>query len=268
MGLRCAARSTSMRDSIVLSIGDNLSEILASDKGRSSDPVTNAQLRRAAGLTAAAGISWRRRHIETGRNPTDQGSRIADDGELAPGETLRRTPAQRNAAFFAARRGAARACGLPHAAFAAELTVPTPKTRPLGVRALLDSASAHRGGAAERASGGAADRARASGGAGDLIGGSADRASLADGHSPRLCRQCGVPWVQGGVCALSSDLPRPAGREPCPVRRPSHTGASWRPTRRRRGCEWASQGRPGVGAPGDRRGSLCLSGRTRDGGGF
>ena len=84
MGLRCAARSTSMRDSIVLSIGDNLSEILASDKGRSSDPVTNAQLRRAAGLTAAAGISWRRRHIETGRNPTDKGSRIADDGELAP----------------------------------------------------------------------------------------------------------------------------------------------------------------------------------------
>ena len=121
-----------MRDTIVLSLGDNLSEILASHKGRSSDPVANAQLRRAAGLTAAAGIFWRRRHIETGRNPTDKGSRVADEGELEPGATLRRTPAKRNAAFFAARRGAARACGLPHAAFAfaSALAVPTPKTRP------------------------------------------------------------------------------------------------------------------------------------------
>ena len=87
MGLRAAARDHAQREKIVLSLGENLSEILASDKGRSHDPVLKSLLRRAAGLCVVSGIGWRRPHIETGRNPTDAGSRLADSGLLQPGES-------------------------------------------------------------------------------------------------------------------------------------------------------------------------------------
>ena len=63
------------------------------DKGRAKDPALNAQCRRAAGLMTGAGIRWCRRHVESGRNPTDKGSRLADSGVLQPGEIVRRTPA-------------------------------------------------------------------------------------------------------------------------------------------------------------------------------
>ena len=105
MGLRDASRTPSLQDSILLSLGDNLSEILATDKGRSQDPVLNALLRIRAGLCVSSGIEWRRRHVETKRNPTDRGSRLADDGGLGPGEIRRRT--QRHRESLEARSTAA-----------------------------------------------------------------------------------------------------------------------------------------------------------------
>ncbi len=126
-GLRHAAAVPELQDTIVLSIADDLAEICASDKGRSKDPALNSLLRRSAGLQLASGISWRRRHVESRRNPTDQGSRVADRGGLAPGELLRRTKPQVRRGYAVARSAAARACGLPHADFAAQMRIPTPK---------------------------------------------------------------------------------------------------------------------------------------------
>ncbi len=99
----------------MLSVADNLAESCASDKGRSKDPALNSLLRRSAGLQLASGISWRRRHVESRRTPTDQGSRVADRGGLAPGELLRRTRPQVRRGYAVARSAAARARGLPHA---------------------------------------------------------------------------------------------------------------------------------------------------------
>ena len=129
-GLRHAAAVPELQDTILLSVADNLAEICASDKGRSKDPALNSLLRRSAGLQLASGISWRRRHVESRRNPTDQGSRVADRGGLAPGELLRRTRPQLRRCYAVARSAAARACGLPHAEFAAQMRVPTPKQQP------------------------------------------------------------------------------------------------------------------------------------------
>ena len=97
MGLRDASSTPHLQDKTLLSIGDNLSEILATDKGRSHDPVLNAQLRIRAGLCTQSGIDWRRRHVETKRNPTDHGSRLADEGILLPGQVLRRSARHREA---------------------------------------------------------------------------------------------------------------------------------------------------------------------------
>ena len=97
------------------------------EKGRSPDPVLNALCRRSAGLQLGSGIRWRRRHLETTRNPTDRGSRMATRGELEPGQVVQRSAKQKAAAFVRARAGAARACGLSHADFAEAIHVPTPK---------------------------------------------------------------------------------------------------------------------------------------------
>ncbi len=59
MGLRFAAARPAFHDSVVVSVGDNMGEVLATEKGRATDPVLNAQCRRAAGLQVSAGIRWR-----------------------------------------------------------------------------------------------------------------------------------------------------------------------------------------------------------------
>ena len=97
------------------------------EKGRSPDPILNCQCRRACGLQLASGIRWRRRHLETTRNPTDRGSRLALSGALAPGETVSRSEGQRRSRFLSARAGAARSCGLTHAEFATAISAPVPK---------------------------------------------------------------------------------------------------------------------------------------------
>ena len=115
-----------------------MSEILASDKGRSHPPVLNALLRRAAGLCVVSGIGWRRRHIETGRNPTDAGSRLADSGLLRPGAIVERSRAQKSADAAGAWRGAARACGMTAAAFRTAASSSVPQSTP---RATIASAA-------------------------------------------------------------------------------------------------------------------------------
>ena len=65
------------RGSTVLSIGDNLSEVLALERGRARNRDLNAVCRQACGLRLATGIAWRRRHVESERNVSDADSRLA-----------------------------------------------------------------------------------------------------------------------------------------------------------------------------------------------
>eukprot|EP00972_Heterocapsa_arctica_P001072 151169-Heterocapsa_arctica.AAC.1 len=74
LGLRRAAGSVWMHDSLLLSLGDNLSETLANDRGRARDRELLAIVRRGAAIQLACGIGWRRRYVETQRNPSDEDS--------------------------------------------------------------------------------------------------------------------------------------------------------------------------------------------------
>ena len=86
LGLRRAARPKANFGHSVLSIGDNLSEILAGDRGRSNDWAMRALLLRSLAYQAATGMRWRRRYIETVRNHSDFGSRKVDLGIMQAGD--------------------------------------------------------------------------------------------------------------------------------------------------------------------------------------
>ena len=86
--LRRATRDVRNHGRQLVSIGDNLSEILATERGRGHNYELNAQVRRAAALQIGTGMIWRRRHVPTDLNVTDADSRLADDGLLQPGEVL------------------------------------------------------------------------------------------------------------------------------------------------------------------------------------
>ena len=85
LGLRRSAHTRSHHGSLVLSIGDNLSEICCMEKGRAKNRSLNQQARRAASLQIGAGIDWRRRHCCSDENHADDGSRLADAGAIPPG---------------------------------------------------------------------------------------------------------------------------------------------------------------------------------------
>ena len=70
----------------VVSIGDNMSELLASEAGRASDLALNTIMRKNAAVVFAYDLQWRRRYCESERNPTDQDSRLALGGTIAPGQ--------------------------------------------------------------------------------------------------------------------------------------------------------------------------------------
>ena len=53
-------------------------DVCAFDKGRSKDFRLLALCRRAAALQLGCRIRWRLRYVETGRNPSDKGSRLWD----------------------------------------------------------------------------------------------------------------------------------------------------------------------------------------------
>ncbi|CAK0843206.1 unnamed protein product, partial [Prorocentrum cordatum] len=88
MGLRRAAVCRAAEDSIVVSLGDNMADVLATERGRASDFGLNALCRQSCAWQWAAGVDWRRRHVESARRVSDFDSRRANRGELMPGETF------------------------------------------------------------------------------------------------------------------------------------------------------------------------------------
>ena len=86
LGLRRAARCVGSHHKRVLSIGDNMSEIVASEKGRAADFSLRSLIKRSAAYQLGCGIMWRRRHVDTKRNISDAASRKADRGVYKPGE--------------------------------------------------------------------------------------------------------------------------------------------------------------------------------------
>ena len=94
----------------VLSVGDNLSEILSTTKGRARDRELNSLCRGSCALSLSSDVGWRRRHIESARNFADADSRLADAGLVRPGEVIRPREADRRVAAAAAKVGR---CRLP-----------------------------------------------------------------------------------------------------------------------------------------------------------
>ena len=108
-GLTRAARDVRSHGSTVLSqsLGDNMSEVLATERGRAVDRALNSVCHRSAARQMGAEIGWRRRHIPSERNPMDGDSRLADKGILKPGESMR-SGQLRTWSAAAVRRGAQR----------------------------------------------------------------------------------------------------------------------------------------------------------------
>lgn len=83
--LMMASKDARFHGRKILSLCDNMSAVLALDKGRAGDPSLNGLCRRAAARIIACDITWRRRHVPTEANMTDWGSRAADRKEIPPG---------------------------------------------------------------------------------------------------------------------------------------------------------------------------------------
>ena len=88
LGLTRAGRREEERGCVVLSVSDNLAEVLATEKGRSKDKELNTILRRSAGTQELYNQEWRRRHIQCACNLADFDSRHANRGLLRPGECV------------------------------------------------------------------------------------------------------------------------------------------------------------------------------------
>ena len=71
---------------LLVSLGDNMSELLVFTVGRARDRHLNSLARQAAGLAFATDSRWARRHVPTDRNISDEDSRLADLGALRPGQ--------------------------------------------------------------------------------------------------------------------------------------------------------------------------------------
>ena len=89
LGLKVFSRQPGAAHSEVLSLGDNMDDVLVHDRGRARNHALNAVCRRGCPYRLALNVEWRRRYIETSRNPSDWDSRLADRGGLRPGERLR-----------------------------------------------------------------------------------------------------------------------------------------------------------------------------------
>ena len=75
MGLRRAVAGTAGHGHRFLSFTDNMSSLLFFDRVRSCSYDLLCLYRRAAALCIGADVSWIFRHLETWRNPSDEGSR-------------------------------------------------------------------------------------------------------------------------------------------------------------------------------------------------
>ena len=74
--LKRTCRVASLHGRLKLTLTDNLSCLCAFEKGRATDFNLNQVCRAAAAYSAACGVRWRLRHIETKRNPADRDSRL------------------------------------------------------------------------------------------------------------------------------------------------------------------------------------------------
>ena len=88
LGLTRSSRRVEHHGTVLLSASDNMSSMLAF-KGRATSLDLLAHCRRAAARFLACGITWRVRHVEGERNPSDFMSRAADRGEVRPGQLIR-----------------------------------------------------------------------------------------------------------------------------------------------------------------------------------
>ncbi|CAK0818425.1 unnamed protein product, partial [Prorocentrum cordatum] len=86
MGLEGYCADPAHHSTALLSLGDNMPEVLATGRGGSRTWDLLALVRRAGAGQAASNARWARRHIETHRNPSDYGSRLP---HLQPGEVQR-----------------------------------------------------------------------------------------------------------------------------------------------------------------------------------
>jgi hypothetical protein len=87
-GLRRASRRGNAHNKQVLSLGDNMSELLATEFGRARNHELNALCRRSAVLQMSSNIIWKRRHVISEENAADGDSRLADLGIIKPGVCL------------------------------------------------------------------------------------------------------------------------------------------------------------------------------------
>ena len=71
-------------DTVVLSVGDNMADLLSTDNGRATNRNLNCLCRRSAGAQGQHRVRWRRRFVGSQRNASDGDSRLADDGVLQP----------------------------------------------------------------------------------------------------------------------------------------------------------------------------------------
>ena len=76
----------------VLSLGDNLPAVLAFEKGRARDWALRRICSKLAARAIACELTMAFRHCPGHLNPTDRGSRAADRGEIAPGQSRRGDP--------------------------------------------------------------------------------------------------------------------------------------------------------------------------------
>ena len=87
--MKRSSRDSRLHGHFLLSLGDNMAEVLAFERGRAVNWELNSLCRVAASRQLGCQIVWRRRHVESERNPSDADSRLADRGLLFPGEVLR-----------------------------------------------------------------------------------------------------------------------------------------------------------------------------------
>ena len=120
LGLRRAMRQKAAHGTVVLSFVDNLSCLIAFDKGRATNKELNALCRRSAAYQVGAEAVWRLRYIGSERNPTDRDSGLVDAGLIKPSEVR----AGRRLLRVRAPPGLGAACASP--------PVPAPSLVPLG----------------------------------------------------------------------------------------------------------------------------------------
>lgn len=88
LALRRESAHSDFGDTILIGLGDNLSEILSTSRGRARNCELNSLCRVAAAYQISSAMTWRRRHVVSAANPADYDSRLEDRFIVGAGETL------------------------------------------------------------------------------------------------------------------------------------------------------------------------------------